>query len=180
MLESVADPKFWRRAIELLNVTRMDQHDDPLFGELKYALAVSLKTVLANVPTTKVSEPASFSVARAGSISTVAFTRFSVPGPLMSIIRSQRQKSNLETATGNTLDLVLNCPVTRLKCSQNEGVVDIIETEKGSLTLPGSKTKLILCAGVSEAARYSLVLRESKELTPGEGYTKRNTTFEFL
>lgn len=155
MLERAADPKFWDRAIELLNVVKVDQCGDQRYGKFQAGLSASLETVTAVVPTAKTSEPASFSVTTTGSTCTAPFTRFSVPGPLTNIIRSQRQKAHLDIATGAPLDLVLNCPVTRLKCDVKGRTVNTIETGGGSLVLPNNKTKIILCAGVSEATRDS-------------------------
>ena len=89
----------------------------------------------------------------------------------MSIIRSQKQESNLEAPTKATLDLVLNCAVTKLNCSDGDGTVNYVETGKGVLKL-ANETNVILCAGVGQTIKSSFILDLSIKLISCKGCTK--------
>lgn len=145
-MKKTATPEiFWKEAEELLNVTSADQIDDSIFGSLQTAIDGILKDSVGKIPTADYVEPARLAVGRSSPTSHLRFNKFSVPGPLLGILEQQRQLA--KTNHGVPLEIMVDCTVKSMIKGDDDGVVRVIETSKGTLTWTNDKTKIILCAG---------------------------------
>ena len=174
MLDATTDPRFWSGAADLLNVQSVDKLKGPFFHELQNYVTAILENISAKVETATACESASFSISRCDPHN---FSRFSVPGPLNDIVRSQEKKAMCEVSSGTRLDITLGCAVTKLQCTNHNGKVDAIVTDKGVVTLTPMRTKVVLCAGVSI---YTLLEYAKKSANNKEGNTKQHNTPEFF
>lgn len=149
MLDSASDPIFWPRANKLLNTTRADQIHGIFFDDLQDTLGTILGKISSRIPPVSFSGPAFFSLAR--DCETGSFTRFSAPRLLTQLLESKRRDAKVNSHEG-AFDVILNCAATKLLCQNAGRRVYSIDTEKGQLTWTDTKTKIVLCGGVSSPA----------------------------
>lgn len=154
MIKATKDSSFWPKAKELLNVTSAAEIDDTIFAGLQKYIDGRLEVPLRAVPSASFSEPAQLSVGRRSPTSTLRFNKFSVPGPLLGILESQRQKA--QETTGAPLEIMLNCAVRGLQ-SEDDGTVRAIDTSQGTVAWSNDNTKVILCAGVQLSIAFYVI-----------------------
>ena len=118
--------------------------DDGIFGSLQQAVDKVLHDNLRDVPTADTVESAPLAVGARSPTSLMRFNNFSVPGPLLTLYEEQRKLT--EKGQGQPLQLMLNCVVTGLT-EGDDGVVQAIETNRGTISWPEDDTKVVLCAG---------------------------------
>lgn len=145
MIKTTESPRFWSTAKKLLNVTSAADIDDTVFSHLQTAIDDTLKQNLDDIHTADYVEPAPLAVGRQSPTSILRFNKFSVPGPLLGLCEEQRKLA--ESEKGAPLELMVNCAVTNLD-KGDDGVVRVIETNRGVLSWVDENTKVILCAGV--------------------------------
>ena len=89
------------------------------------------------------------------STSSIRFTKYSVPGPMLSLVEKFRTQYTISGARDidhdaprpGKLQIVTDCVVKRLGALQKKHVRSI-ETSRGTLSFMSDRTKVILCAGV--------------------------------
>jgi hypothetical protein len=145
MIDTTKSRDFWPAAKKLLHVTRANDIDDTIFAGLQTTIDNILKNNLKRIPSAETVEPAPLAVGRRSRTSTLRFNKFSVPGPLLGLCEEQRKLAR--NGKGAPLELVVNCRVTNM-VKGDDGVVRVIETNKGVLSWVDENTKVILCAGV--------------------------------
>lgn len=150
MINRTKDPKFWSTAKDLLHVTSAADIDDTIFSGLQTAIDETLKQNLNKIPTADTVEPAPLAVGSPSPTSTLRFNKFSAPGPLLALYEEQRKLA--EKGDGAPLELMINCTVTNMD-KGDDGVVRVIETNRGVLSWVDENTKVILCAGVCLRAK---------------------------
>jgi hypothetical protein len=153
MIQTTNSPIFWPAAKELLHVTRAADIDDTIFSGLQTRIDSILKRDLQKIPSAETVESAPLAVGRQSPTSTLRFNKFSVPGPLLGLCEEQRILA--QEGKGSPLELMVNCTVTNMD-KGDDGVVRVIETNRGVLSWVDENTKIILCAGVSlhKSRRY--------------------------
>lgn len=169
MKKTASHEKFWKEAKELLNVTHADQIDDGVFGSLQTAIDRILKDSIRNIPTADYVESAPLSVGRWSPTSRLRFNKFSVPGPLLSIVEEQRHRA--KNNEGSPLEIMVDCTAKTMAKGDDDDIVRVIETSKGTLSWTGNKTKIILCAGTVPNATMLLNSFESCRDTVGKRLT---------
>jgi hypothetical protein len=145
MIHTAESRTFWDEAKALLHVTPASKIDDTIFAGLQTAIDKVLASNLNKIPSAESVEPALLAVGRRSPTSTLRFNKFSAPGPLLGLYEEQRKLA--QKGEGAPLELMINCAVTNMT-KGDDGVVRIIETNKGVLSWIDEDTKIILCAGV--------------------------------
>lgn len=145
MCNAAADPMFWSRGRELLNVVSTADIKDEAFGSLQSQLSDRLIFPLDDIPSLAVSEPATLAGGPEQKKGNGGFSKFSVVESLLSLIHRQKHKALQED--GSPLDIRLNC-TTKSILMNGENAVGL-ETTQGVMNLDGDHTKVVLCAGVS-------------------------------
>jgi hypothetical protein len=174
MTKTAAHEKFWKETKELLNVTSADQIDDGLFGSLQTAIDGILQDSVSKIPTADYAEPAPLAVGRRSPTSRLRFNKFSVPGPLLGIQEQQRQLA--KAGNGAPLEIMIDCVVKGMVKGDDDDFVRVVETNKGTLSWTGNKTKIILCAGAIPNATMLLNSFESCQDTVGKRLTGHYVT----
>jgi hypothetical protein len=150
MLKAAAEPKFWSRAREVLNVISTLEIQDEAFGQLGQQLNNKLKYPLSEVPSLAASEPAMLAGGHRHKKAKTGFSKFCAAESLLTLVDQQRHKAAY--GTGSQLDIGLNCTIQRV-VMHGEDVIGL-ETNRGFIELNGRRTKLVLCAGVSAGRPY--------------------------
>ncbi|KAF9776085.1 hypothetical protein IL306_005774 [Fusarium sp. DS 682] len=169
MKKTAGQEKFWNDAKDLLNVTRANQINDGIFGSLQTAIDNILKHSVHKIPTADSAESAPLAVGRRSPTSILKFNKFSVPGPLLGILEQQRQLAKANK--GAPLEIMVDCAVKNMVKGDDDNVVRVIETSKGTLSWTGNKTKIILCAGTVPNATMLLNSFDSCRDTVGKRLT---------
>lgn len=145
MRKAAADPMFWSRASEVLNVVSTTDMDDEAFGSLQHQLSSRLKFPLDDIPSLATSEPARLAGRCKKTNDKRGFSKFCAVESLLSLVHRQKHRSLL--GKGSLLDIRLNCAVKAI--TVRDGNVVGLDTSQGHFQLNGDLTKLVLCAGVS-------------------------------
>lgn len=143
MRKAAADPMFWRRGKEVLNVTSTAELEDEAFGALQRQLSDSLDLPFEGVPSVEVSEPAMLAGAHRKGKKT-SFSKFCAAESLLSLVDRQKQKAL--AGQGSKLDIRLNC-ITESIIMDGDRAVGL-ETSQGLIRLNQDQAKVVLCAGV--------------------------------
>lgn len=168
MIHTAESHTFWDEAKALLHVTPASEIDDTIFAGLQTAIDKVLESNLNKIPSAESVEPAQLAVGRRSPTSTLRFNKFSTPGPLLGLYEEQRKLTQKEE--GAPLELMINCAVTNMT-KGDDGVVRIIETNKGVLSWIDEDTKIILCAGAIPNATLLLNSFEECRDTVGKRIT---------
>lgn len=169
MKKTSEQPTFWKEAKKLLNVTPASEIDDGVFGSLQTAIDAILKDSIGNIPTADYVESAPLAVGRQSPTSRLRFNKFSVPGPLLGILERQRQLAKNDK--GAPLEIMVDCVAKNMIKGDDDNIVRVIETSKGTLSWTGNKTKIILCAGTVPNATMLLNSFDSCRETVGKRLT---------
>jgi hypothetical protein len=146
MLQAAAEPTFWSRAREVLNVTSTTEIEDGAFGNfLQRQLSSRLKLPFEDVPSLAESEPAMLAGGRGSKQAYTGFSKFCAAESLLSVVNQQTHKAL--RGEGSPLHIGLGCTIEKIlmDCERVAG----LETSRGLYNLNGDRTKLVLCAGVS-------------------------------
>lgn len=157
MVATAETPGFFEKGRMLLHVTPANKISDEVFGELQGDIDESLKRGLdaGKISTAKIAEPAPLAVGRTTPTSTLAFNKFSTPGPLLAI--QERQTKLASLGKGSPLMIAVDCVVKRFHTDEDEGhAVTVLETSRGDLCFPNGKTNVILAVGVIPATTLLL------------------------
>lgn len=148
-----SEEKFWERAEELLHVTTADKLSTPIFGELQKEIDQRLMDGLEYIRAADFAQPAPLAVGRKTSLSTLAFDKFSTPGPLLAI--HGRQLELAKNKKGSPLSIATNTTVERFELDvDGQGPSHsavALHTSRGTLCFPSGKTNIILAAGAIPA-----------------------------
>jgi hypothetical protein len=153
--ETVNKPGFWERCEDLLHVTAANHIKDPCFGqELQAVIQGRLNEAVQNhsIPTAYLTNDAPLAVGRKTAVAnTVAFDKFSTPGPLLKIYERQRQLAKQNR--GHPLMIAVDTVVERFEVDPEDplGRPNVLHTSRGALSFPKSSTNIILAAGAFPA-----------------------------
>jgi hypothetical protein len=164
MKAKARDEMFWKRCEDLLHVKAANEIRDPCFGqELQKSIQRRLDEALGahQIPSAEQTFHAPLAVGRKTSmLNTVAFDKFSTPGPLLKIYERQRQLAKQQQ--GHPLMIATNTVVERFELDppqeeQPPSLQDkprrpiVLHTSRGTLCFPKKSTNIILAAGVFPA-----------------------------
>ncbi|KAM3549285.1 hypothetical protein MY1884_008807 [Beauveria asiatica] len=171
MKTTARDENFWKQAKDLLNVIPASQINDGIFGSQQAAIDGILKISLRNIPTAEHVESAPLAVGRQSPTSRLRFDKFSVPGPLLSIL--ERQRHLAKAGRGAPLEIMVDCVAKTMSKGDDDDFVRVIETSKGTLSWTGNKTKVILCTGAIPNA--TMLLNSFESCRDTVGWTKEDS-----
>ncbi|KAM3452931.1 hypothetical protein MY3296_004200 [Beauveria thailandica] len=174
MKKTASNDQFWKQAKGLLNVIPASQINDGIFGSQQAAIDGILQSSLHKIPTAEYAESAPLAVGRQSPTSRLRFDKFSVPGPLLSILERQRHLAKADK--GAPLEIMVDCVAKTMSKDDDDGFVRVIETSKGTLSWTGNKTKVILCTGAIPNATMLLNSFESCRDTVGKRLTGHYVT----
>lgn len=170
MLNTASKEEFWAAATELLHVTPADQISDQIFGNLQTSIDGKLKNGLSRIPTATYSEPGPLAVGKVTPTSTLSFTKFSTPGPLLTLYEKQRQLA--KRGQGSPLMIATDVVVERFFTDSNaEHTVNVLQTSRGDLCFPNAKTNVILATGAVPATTILLNSVEDMQQRAGKRLT---------
>ncbi|KAF5855028.1 hypothetical protein ETB97_010270 [Aspergillus alliaceus] len=168
MIETTTHPIFWELAEKLLHVTSASDIDDTIFANLQFAIDKNLQMNLDKIPSADSAESAKLAVGRGSPTSTLRFSKWSVPGPLLALVETQRKLAGNEE--GAPLEVMLNCTVNKMNLD-SDGTVRFVDTNRGLLSWVDDKTKIILCGGAIPNATLLLNSFERARKTVGRRLT---------
>jgi hypothetical protein len=170
MVATANDEKFWREAQDLLHVTRADQINDKVFGNLQKNIDKQLETHLSEIHSAKYVEPASLAVGKTTPTSTLSFVKFSTPGPLFALQEKQRKLAN--NGEGSPLLIATDVVVQRFLTDPDaENKVNVLQTSRGNLCFPNGTTNVILAAGAIPVTTIALNSLETMQTRAGNRLT---------
>ena len=155
MKKTACEEAFWRDCEELLHVTKANKIQDPVFGQnLQITIQARLDHAIKEhrIPTADFTEHAALSVGRKTSVpNTVAFDKFSTPGPLLKIY--ERQRHLAKRKMGHPLVIATDTIVKSFGIDPEDPQQrpNVLHTSRGSLCFPEGKTNIILAAGMFPA-----------------------------
>lgn len=156
---------YFECAERLLNVVPADKIEDacrctppvgyrPIYGVLQNELFAMLQKNLSKIPSATRVIPAPMAV---GSLDGVDFEKYSIPGPLLTLVDQQRTLE--QQGRGSPLKIATNCTVTQIV--QQDGVATALETSRGVVSV--GNAKLILAMGTVPPT--TLVLNSFPQVT---------------
>ena len=140
-----AEPTFWDRAREVLNVVSTTEIEDSTFGTLQNQLHKRLRMPSQDIPSLASSEPAMLAGGHRQKKAAGGFSKFCAAESLLALIHQQKHRAS--QGRGSPLHLRLNC--TTESIAVENGQVRGLETSEGFVPLHEEEAKVILCAGVS-------------------------------
>ncbi|KIY72082.1 hypothetical protein CYLTODRAFT_368212 [Cylindrobasidium torrendii FP15055 ss-10] len=162
--DKASKDEFWVRCEKLLGVTPANEIGDPCFGQkLQQILQTKLDVAVeaGSIPTATRTTNAPLAVGRKRSVpNTIAFDKFSTPGPLLAIYERQRRlaKENrghpLMIATDTVVErFELDPPMDEVPPSAQDSPRSpiVLHTSRGALCFPKKSTNIILAAGAFPA-----------------------------
>ncbi|KAF8688110.1 GMC oxidoreductase, partial [Rhizoctonia solani] len=158
MIDTSKEAAFFRDAIELLRVTDANEIGPPYYREgLQKQVHERLHASLPNIPTATETRNAPMSVSPMAQTSTVRFTKFSTPGPLLGLYKKQQ---NLVKADPNKASPLLFATDTAVEFlitdvgypgkvheASKDKTVTLVRSSRHTDLPVSEKTKIILCAG---------------------------------
>ena len=152
--DTASKPEFWTRAEDLLHVTRANEIADPCFGKaLQQAIQARLTYAVEHqqIPTANLTNDAPLAVGRKTATRTIAFDKFSTPGPLLRIFEHQRRL--VKEGRGAPLMIATNTVVERFDLDPEDPFnrPNVLHTSRGSLCFPRHNTNIILAMGAFPA-----------------------------
>ncbi|KAH7337167.1 hypothetical protein B0J17DRAFT_600124 [Rhizoctonia solani] len=186
LIETSLQPDFFKDAKKLLRVT--DATDiGPPYERLQVQVDERLRGGVPNIPTADEAYPAPMAVSSMAQTSTVRFTKFSTPGPLLGLYKKQQQLveqgggSPLLFAPDTSVEFLLTdvgYPVPPHPQDEDKTVKIIRSSRYTDLRITSGKTKIILCAG---AFPNTTLIQNSFQSIPGlEKVPGRTVTGHFL
>jgi hypothetical protein len=154
MKKTVEKPEeeFWHRCEKLLHVTMANELSDPCFGKrLQADIQSRLDAAVRDkkIPTAYLTNDAPLAVGRKTAIkNSVAFDKFSTPGPLLKVYEQQRQLA--KEGRGHPLMIATDTVVERFRLEDyaaQRSKPNILHTSRGTLCFPNGRTNIILAAG---------------------------------
>ncbi|KAJ3554999.1 hypothetical protein NP233_g12308 [Leucocoprinus birnbaumii] len=169
--------EFWTRAEELLHVTPADKLSTPIFGNLQDQIDERLVDGVGRIKGCDFAQSAPLAVGRKTSLSTLAFEKFSTPGPLLTI--HGRQLDLAKKQEGSPLAIVTNTVVERFELDTdgdgpNHKAV-VLHTSRGTLCFPSGKTNIILAAGT--VPNTTLLMNSTGDSLKGRAGTRLSGHF---
>lgn len=155
LIDTATDPEFFPRARDLLHVTAANDIGAPyaaLQDEINQRLVAAVPG--AGIPTATDAFPAPLAVGPIAQTTTVRFTKFSTPGPLLALYEQQQRR--LKAGTGAALLLATETAVQYLITdigfppplpAGGDVNVRFIRSNRHSDLPVRPDTKIILCAG---------------------------------
>lgn len=159
MIETMKQPHFWPNVNAMLNVTSANDIGSDSFKRLQPEIDKILEAGIEDIEGAMASEPAKLAVGPNTATSSIRFSKYSVPGPLLSLVekfRDQVTTSGSDAPRRGTLQIVTDCVVQRLGTPQKRHVRSI-ETSRGTLSFMSDRTKIVLCAGVCESQTQNYI-----------------------
>ncbi|CAE6373384.1 unnamed protein product [Rhizoctonia solani] len=156
LVDTSLKPDFFKDAKELLRVTGADKIGAP-YANLQTQVNDRLRAGLKKIPTADEAYPAPMSVSSIAQTSTVHFTKFSTPGPLLGLYKKQQalvkknsdKASPLLFATDTAVEFLITdvgYPEKPHPATEDKTVTRIRSSRYTDLPV-SEKTKIILCAG---------------------------------
>lgn len=155
MIETTKDEDFWKDCEDLLHVTSANDIKDPVFGQkLQHTIQDRLDKAVKDkkIKTADFTEHARLAVGRKTSLpNTVAFEKFSTPGPLLKIF--ERQRHLAKENKGHPLMIATDTVVQKFEVDPEDDLrrPTILHTSRGALCFPKKNTNIILAAGAFPA-----------------------------
>lgn len=147
------DDEFWKRAEALLHVTTADELSSPIFGNLQKEIDKRLINGVHSIRAADFAQPAPLAVGRKTALDTLAFDKFSTPGPLLAI--HGRQLELAKQKKGSPLAISASTTVEHFELDIDGEGPDhnavVLHTSRGTLCFPSGKTNIILAAGAIPA-----------------------------
>ncbi|KAG1726004.1 uncharacterized protein EDB91DRAFT_1086919 [Suillus paluster] len=155
LVTTAQKPRFFKDATKLLRVTKATDIGPP-YGKLQCQIDQRLQPAVAKADILSAQEvyPAPMAVASTAKTTTIHFTKFSTPGPLLSLY--EQQQRHVRAGTGAPLLFATETAVQYLGVDvgfppplpsfDDEVSVKFLRTSRGDLPI-ANKTKIILCAG---------------------------------
>ncbi|CAE6457895.1 unnamed protein product [Rhizoctonia solani] len=158
LIDTSLKPEFFKDAKELLRVTDADKIGEPYHeAGLQGQVHQRLHAGLAKIPTADEVYPAPMSVSPMAQTSTVKFTKFSTPGPLLGLYKKQQERVKQDSNKASPLlfatDTAVEFLVTEVgfpekpHTSTGDRTVTRIRSSRYTDLPVSPKTKVILCAG---------------------------------
>ncbi|KAG1761979.1 hypothetical protein EDD22DRAFT_823821 [Suillus occidentalis] len=180
LIATAQKPGFFKRATKLLRVTKATDIGPP-YGKLQREIDQRLQPAVAGGKILSAQEvyPAPMAVASIAKTTTIHFTKFSTPGPLLSLYKEQQR--HVQAGTGAPLLFATETAVQYLGVDVgfpppppsvgDTQSVKFLRTSRGDLPL-ANKTKVILCAGAFPNATLLLnSFRDNKYIARSAGKT---------
>ncbi|KAG1768775.1 hypothetical protein EV702DRAFT_716216 [Suillus placidus] len=179
LVATTQNPRFFKLASKLLRVTKATDIGPP-YGKLQCQIDQRLQPAVAAGKILSAQEvyPAPMAVASIAKTTTIHFTKFSTPGPLLSLYKEQQ--SHVQAGTGAPLLFATETTVQYLGVDvgfpsvpsiSDEESVKFLRTSRGDLPIANS-TKVILCAGAFPNATLLLnSFRDNKFIAGSAGKT---------
>ena len=153
-LKNTATPEqFWKDCKDLLHVVKAtDLHNDGyqiLQDYIDRQLQDGIKT--GAIKTADYAETSDLAVGKTTALSTLAFEKFSTPGPLINIYERQRQFA--KAGKGSPLKIATNVVVKRFDVDPEDPLrrANVLYTSRGDLCFPRKKPNIILATGAIPA-----------------------------
>ncbi|KAG8714109.1 hypothetical protein FRC11_009806 [Ceratobasidium sp. 423] len=157
LIKTSQEPDFFEDAKQLLRVTDATDIGPPYYREgLQAQVDERLRNGVPNIPSADEAYPAPMAVSSMAQTSTIRFTKFSTPGPLLGLYKDQQKRvqngegSPLLFATDTAVEYLVTdvgFPVPAHTEGEDKRVQLVRSSRYADLRLPSKKTKIILCAG---------------------------------
>ncbi|ELU42235.1 hypothetical protein AG1IA_03735 [Rhizoctonia solani AG-1 IA] len=159
MIDTSKEPVFFKDAIELLRVTNANEIGPPYYCEgLQKQVHERLSASLSNIPTANKTCHAPMSVSPMAQTSTVRFTKFSTPGPLLGLYKKQQNLVKADPNKASPLLFATNTAVEflitdvgypgKVHEASKDKTVTLVRSSRHTDLPVSEKTKIILCAGL--------------------------------
>lgn len=155
LIKTAEPEQFWKDCEDLLHVTKANQIKDPVFGQkLQRVIQDRLDEAVKakQIATADFTEHAPLAVGRKTSLpNTIAFEKFSTPGPLLRIF--ERQRHLAKERKGHPLMIATDTVVKNFEVDPEDAQhrPTVLHTSRGALCFPQKRTNVILAAGAFPA-----------------------------
>lgn len=155
MIKTTESEQFWEDCENLLHVTKANEIKDPIFGQkLQHIIQDRLnKAVKDNkIETADFTEDAPLAAGRKTSLpNTIAFEKFSTPGPLLKLF--ERQRHLAKEGKGSPLMIATDTIVQKFEVDPEDSShrPTVLHTSRGALCFPKKSTNVILATGAFPA-----------------------------
>ncbi|KAG0699201.1 hypothetical protein DFH29DRAFT_937635 [Suillus ampliporus] len=179
LVTTAQKPRFFKSASKLLRVTKATDIGPP-YGKLQRQIDQRLQPAVAKKEILSAQEvyPAPMAVASIAKTTIIHFTKFSTPGPLLSLYKEQQK--HVRAGTGAPLLFATETAVQYLGVDVgfplppsigDEASVKFLRTSRGDLPI-AKRTKVILCAGAFPNTTLLLnSFRDNKYIAESAGKT---------
>ncbi|KAF7437535.1 hypothetical protein PC9H_004377 [Pleurotus ostreatus] len=184
MVNTSKEPAFWDRCNKLLRVTGADEIGEP-YGTLQSQINDHMERGLDKMRTADEAYPAPLAVSSMAKTSTIRFTKFSTPGPLLSLYKKQQQLAKegkgapLLFATDTSVEYLMTSVGFPPPPPAGDDVSVVAIRSSRSTDLPvKQETQVILCAGAFPST--TLILNSFPDNVELQRTAGRTMTGHFL